>query len=237
VRTIEEMYAALEHELRSPVGAALLHARLAALQLRDSDNRELPLAALTTVIQEIARLDAILSRLARVSTPLVSRRPLDLARAIPAIIHRLALAEPQLRWLAVVHLRGDLRGRWDGAALEEVIGNLVDNALKFGEGGGPIDVTAVRDGELVRISVHDDGIGIAPRDQSRIFERFERAVPPRTYRGLGLGLWVARALVEAQCGTIAVTSALGRGATFTVTLPVERPPRARGRGAGALPRA
>jgi signal transduction histidine kinase len=69
------------------------------------------------------------------------------------------------------------------------------------------------------VEVEDQGIGIAPRDQERIFGRFERAVSARQYGGLGIGLWIARCLVEAHGGTIRVRSAPDEGSTFTVELP------------------
>jgi signal transduction histidine kinase len=70
--------------------------------------------------------------------------------------------------------------------------------------------------------VRDQGIGIAPDDQARIFERFERAVPTRHYGGFGLGLWLVRQIIEALGGTIAVESEVGKGSLFTVGLPLRR---------------
>jgi two-component system, LuxR family, sensor kinase FixL len=76
--------------------------------------------------------------------------------------------------------------------------------------------------DAARIIVRDEGIGIAADQKMRIFERFERAVPSSHYSGLGLGLWIARQIVDAHGGTIDVDSELGHGATFTVTLPRSR---------------
>jgi len=73
--------------------------------------------------------------------------------------------------------------------------------------------------DAATLSVRDHGIGLAPEDQERVFERFERAVPLTRYRGLGVGLYVAREIVRAHGGSIRVESALGQGATFTIELP------------------
>jgi signal transduction histidine kinase len=95
------------------------------------------------------------------------------------------------------------------------------NALKYGR-GAPIEVRVSADGTAARLVVSDNGIGIDTADQTRIFQRFERAVSPRKFGGLGLGLWIASQLVDAHRGLIAVDSTPGKGATFTVTLPCRR---------------
>jgi len=92
-------------------------------------------------------------------------------------------------------------------------------ALERPEGGRgePIEVAVEEDGDLSRLTVKDHGIGIAPEDQARIFERFERAADARSFAGLGL--WIVRQIVEAMGGKIGVTSRLGEGSTFVVELP------------------
>ena len=109
-------------------------------------------------------------------------------------------------------------GTWDRARLDQVISNLIANALKYGN-NEPIQLTVTRTNADAILRVTDHGIGIATEEQSRIFERFERAVQHREDGGFGLGLWIARQIVEASGGTIEVTSAPNRGATFTVSLP------------------
>ncbi|XYH97327.1 sensor histidine kinase [Sorangium sp. So ce1128] len=108
--------------------------------------------------------------------------------------------------------------RLDRARMEQVITNLLSNAVKYGA-GAPIDVRVEADAERVRFAVHDCGIGIAPGDQARIFERFQRAASVMHYGGFGLGLWIVRLIVEQHGGAVRVESAPGRGATFSVELP------------------
>src|SRR5207247_2501898 len=106
-----------------------------------------------------------------------------------------------------IHLEteGDAAGVWDRARVEQVLSNLLANAVKYGA-GKPIEVR-VRGGDgAASFSVRDHGIGIAPEDQERIFQRFERAVSPSSYGGFGLGLWVSRQLVEAHRGCIEIES-------------------------------
>jgi signal transduction histidine kinase len=99
--------------------------------------------------------------------------------------------------------------------------NLLTNAIKYGP-GKPVAVRlSTPQPGTVQLEVQDQGIGLDPRDAARIFDRFERAVSASHYGGLGLGLYIARQIVQAHHGDIQVRSAPDRGATFTVTLPVE----------------
>lgn len=110
-------------------------------------------------------------------------------------------------------------GAWDASRLEQVVINLLWNALKFGA-GRPIELRVERRADAALLTLTDQGIGISPEAQARIFERFGRGVPASHYGGLGLGLFIARAIVEAHGGTIGVASEPGRGSTFTVELPL-----------------
>jgi len=109
-------------------------------------------------------------------------------------------------------------GHWDRLRLEVVVSNLVSNAIKYGQ-NKPITITVVSTELEGILRVQDQGIGIARDQQRGIFERFERAVSIQSYPGFGLGLWIARAVVEAMGGRIDLTSEPSAGATFTVTLP------------------
>lgn len=110
-------------------------------------------------------------------------------------------------------------GNWDRHRLEQVLSNLLGNAVKYGA-GKEIEIR-VRGGNPARLTVTDHGIGIAEELQHRIFEPFERAVSPLSYGGLGLGLYIARQIVEAHGGTISFHSEPGRATEFLVELPTE----------------
>jgi signal transduction histidine kinase len=103
--------------------------------------------------------------------------------------------------------------------VDQVLQNLLSNALKYGA-GQPIRLAVRAEGGRAHLEVQDRGIGIAPADQARIFERFERAVSGRNYSGLGLGRWIVGRIVEAHGGTVRLASAPGAGSTFTVELPL-----------------
>lgn len=117
-----------------------------------------------------------------------------------------------------LHVESPVVERWDRSRLAQVVCDLLDNAIKFSD-GNPIDVDLRREGAEAVLTVRDHGIGIPPDHLASIFAPFERAAPREHYSGLGLGLFIAKAIVEAHGGSIAVTSRLGEGATFVVRLP------------------
>jgi signal transduction histidine kinase len=145
--------------------------------------------------------------------------PLDLSSVVRDALDRWRDDLSRAHCALEVRLVESILGQWDRVRLEQIIDNLVANAVKFGA-GSPIEVVAEAEGACAHLVVRDHGIGIAPDDQRRIFERFERAVPRKHYGGLGLGLWIVRNLVEAHGGEISVSSEPGRGSRFEVTLPL-----------------
>jgi signal transduction histidine kinase len=109
----------------------------------------------------------------------------------------------------------------DPALLEQVLRNLYENAVKYAPSGGPVRTTAAHGDETVTLNVTDAGLGIASEHVREVFDRFRRVAADATVRGMGLGLYLSRHLVEAQGGTIEANSpGVGKGATFSITLPV-----------------
>jgi signal transduction histidine kinase len=136
-----------------------------------------------------------------------------------------------------------LRMTYDPTRIEQVMNNLVSNAIKYSPRGGTITVSAAGDDGFVRLSVSDQGMGIALEDQDHVFDPFRRTgASKEAIAGVGLGLFVARRIVEAHGGRISVESSLGKGSTFTVELPLRRelhgrlePLRANGRASAHAP--
>jgi signal transduction histidine kinase len=115
-------------------------------------------------------------------------------------------------------------GQADSRRLIQVLDNLISNAVKFSQAGGVVQVRLAERDDLVEVTVSDDGVGIAPQDSERIFERFYRTREGvGLAAGSGLGLVITKAIVEAHGGRIWVESALGEGSTFHFTLPKENP--------------
>ncbi len=212
------------HELKTPLTALEIQIRL--LQKADGRTRAAMSAqqleqAVEMIARQTTRLHALIENFLAVVHITSGRTDLDRAPVDLRDVVRDIVPHGQLTHLGpeIVVNAQEAVGLWDRARLEAVVANLVSNAVKFGE-GKPIRISVSCDGPVAHIAVSDHGIGIAPEEQTRIFEKFERAVSERHYGGFGLGLWVVRQIVEAHGGSIHVASAAGRGSTFVVELPL-----------------
>jgi signal transduction histidine kinase len=116
--------------------------------------------------------------------------------------------------------RTPVTGRWDPLRINQVITNLLSNAMKYGS-AHPIEIEVSAEDGRARVVVRDHGVGIAPEDQDRIFERFERLLPIHHFGGFGLGLWIVKQVAQAHGGEVRVESTPGEGSTFIVELPCE----------------
>ncbi|RKH66427.1 response regulator [Corallococcus interemptor] len=227
LRARDDFLSVAAHELRTPLAAFQLHLELVERGLgRDAPAKALErLKQARAFIRRLASLVDVLMDVSQITSGRMklTRTDVDLGDLLVEVTR---FAEEEARrdgTPLTVDVKGPVMGTFDPSRISQVVHNLVANALKFGR-GRPVDVTLRPDGEYVRLSVVDHGIGIKPEDRERIFERFERAVSTHNYGGLGLGLWVSRQVVEAHQGRIDVEDTPGGGTTFRVTLPLREPP-------------
>ena len=220
LRVRDEFIRIASHELSTPLTSTKLAlARLERLPLPEAAARSV--AVIRRQVQALERLVAEMLDTTRLQ---IGRARLDPQRAdLVEIVREAAapLAEGEGQEIALSGAPS-LVGRWDAARLEQVVSNLLTNAVKYGE-GRRVDVEVGARGERARIVVRDRGIGIPLEAMGRIFEPFERAASVAMYAGLGLGLYIARRIVEMHGGRITAASAPGEGSTFTVDLPIECP--------------
>ncbi|MFP2908741.1 ATP-binding protein [Pyxidicoccus sp. 3LFB2] len=222
----DEFLSIASHELKTPLTP--LQLRLQAL--RRETQRGSPTVPTSTVAtqldvvqRQVTKLSALINGLldvSRISSGRLSldREPMDLAELARDVISRFSLTANQAGSPVTLHARDDMRGSWDRLRVDQVLTNLLTNALKYGA-GKPVHLYLSGDEAHVRIVVEDSGIGIAPEHLSLVFERFGRAVSERHYGGLGLGLYITRQIVESHGGEVRVDSTPGQGSRFEVVLP------------------
>lgn len=229
IRLRDEFLSVASHELRTPLTTLKLQVSAMLHELRRTP-------AAPGSLERFQRLDVQVDRMTRLVNQL-----LDVSRIVdgrlalePQEVDLRALAQEIVDWFrdqaararCPIVLSGAPRvvGQWDASRIGQVLTNLLSNALKYGA-GHPIEVSVEQDGDEARLVVSDHGIGVAAEDQQRIFERFERAASVRNYGGLGLGLWIAKEIVEKHGGRIRVESRPREGASFIVELPLQAPAR------------
>ena len=214
----------VSHELRSPMAAVIGASRTLQDRWRmlSADQRESFLALIGDETSRLAELVGDVLDTSRIEAGTFSYRfdEVDLGRIVDEAVEAAVLAQQEVPVVASV--RGALPAiRGDRARLRQVIGNLIENAVKYSPEGGEVRVSAVAANGAVQIAVRDTGPGIPREQQRRIFEKFGRVdVPGASKPGTGLGLFIARSIAEAHGGSLDVNSGAEPGSTFTLSLPV-----------------
>ncbi|MCY1017713.1 sensor histidine kinase [Pyxidicoccus sp. MSG2] len=223
VRVRDDFLSIASHELRTPLTALQIQVQsltkgplLAALDGRVK-------ARVEGAERSVGRMIQLVDDLLDVSRVNAGRLELhleevNLSELVQEVVTRMQPEVGRSGSQLSMSLPERVTGRWDRSRVDQVFCNLLSNALKYGE-GKPVEATVEMDEARAWLRVHDHGIGIAPEEQGRIFERFERSVSDRHFGGFGLGLWIVRRVLDAMGGSIRVQSALGKGATFVVELP------------------
>jgi PAS domain S-box-containing protein len=226
LRVRDDFLSIAGHELKTPLATLLLQVQSALrVVAREPDNPTLP-GRLERAASSGLRLEALINQLLDVSRITAHRLELTPERlsfggVVRAVVDRFEESAARAGCPLNVQLERGVIGFVDRLRLEQIVTNLLSNAIKYGKGAA-VEVCVHREGPRALLRVIDHGIGISMDQQQRIFERFERAVETREYGGFGLGLWIVRRLVELMGGAIRVDSAPGRGASFTVELPLDR---------------
>ena len=217
----DEFLVIASHELRTPItNVSLKLQQLLRLCERPAPREEL-CAAAESAMRESRRLASLIDMLldAQVSKGhmVLKLTDVNLRDIVTEVVERMQPYADEAGSQLLVHVP-DIQGQWDRLRIEQVVTNLLFNAIKYGR-GRPVQITGRSTPDSAILEVVDQGIGVMRADAGRIFEKFERAVPAE-HGGLGLGLFITRQIVEAHHGELAMTSTVGVGSTFRVTLPV-----------------
>jgi PAS domain S-box-containing protein len=231
LRERDDFISVAAHELRTPLTALQLKLQSVDHSLKRPPAGDADLTRMTSrvegALRQTERLGQLVERLLDVSRVVggrldLDRQPCDLVAVVADVVTELTEHAQASGSPLVMTSSGPVPGRWDRDRILQVVRNVVANAVKYGA-GHPVTITVERAGALARLTVADQGIGIAAEDLPRLFGRFERAAPVRHFGGLGLGLYISRHIVEGHGGAISVESQPGRGATFRVELPLDGP--------------
>jgi signal transduction histidine kinase len=226
----DEFLAVAAHELRTPLTSMLLHIEAIERTLPIEEAPETTLHVppteqkrIAAVARQARRLSGLIDSMLDVSKLTGGHLSLELAEVdvtalVREIVHRFAPDAAAAACPLTLRLDQPIVGVLDATRLDQIVTNLIANALKYGA-GSPVEIGVEGDDQVIRLTVRDHGIGISPADHKRIFLRFERAADERQYAGAGLGLWITNELVKALGGRISVHSTPGTGASFTVVLP------------------
>jgi signal transduction histidine kinase len=227
IRARDEFLVLAAHELRTPLTALQLFAHDA--HTTGSRGAAADAARGVALERQVRRLGTLIERLfdaarLRAQGLILALDWCDLA----AIVRERASAAGQRQRPGsspiAVQASAPVVGRWDRTRTAQLVDELLDNAIKFGQ-GRPIEIELESDGKVAVLTVHDHGVGIPADRIAAVFSPFERAVPKEHFGGLGLGLHVAKSIVDAHGGSIEATSGPGQGTTIVARLPIAAPPQ------------
>ncbi|MFJ2690478.1 ATP-binding protein [Pseudomonas sp. NPDC087336] len=228
VRMRDDFMSIVAHEVRTPLNGLILETQLRKMHLARDNAAAFTLDKMHAMVDRDERQIKSLIRLiedmldvSRIRTGKLSIRPthFDLAALVRGLLHNFAQQIEAAEASVSLDAEQPVMGDWDEFRIEQVISNLLTNALRYGA-KSPISLKVYSENNEARVEVRDYGIGISEENQQRIFQQFERVSANHVAAGLGLGLFISEQIVAAHGGTITVESRIGEGALFRVCLPL-----------------
>jgi len=228
LRTRDEFLSIASHELKTPLTSLLLELELALKSIIESPGKSLSITQLARSIEnaqwQSKRLNQLINNLldlSRVSTEKLGLvyQILDLSELVKDITNRLEKELKMSGYTLTLKTKQSVIGNWDKLRIEQILTNLLTNAIKYGQ-RKPIEVKVESDDFQAKLIVKDHGIGIPKKFLASIFSPYERATDSQQDQSLGMGLYITKQLVEAHGGKISVRSKPNEGTVFTVELPL-----------------
>ncbi|MGF6202069.1 hybrid sensor histidine kinase/response regulator [Pseudomonas laurylsulfatiphila] len=228
VRMRDDFMSIVAHEVRTPLNGLILETQLRKMHLARDNAAAFTLDKMHAMVDRDERQIKSLIRLiedmldvSRIRTGKLSIRPtrFDLSTLVRDLLHNFSRQIDAAETSVTLDAEQPVIGNWDEFRIEQVISNLLTNALRYGA-KSPVSVKVYSEGGQALVDVRDQGIGISEENQTRIFQQFERVSDRQAVAGLGLGLFISEQIVTAHGGTITVQSRIGEGALFRVCLPL-----------------
>ena len=231
VKMRDDFMSMVSHELRTPLNTLGLESQMRRMHIQrgtmpgadqwkgmvERDERQIRgMLRLIDDMLDVSRL--------RSGSLSITPAPIDLKPLLELVVDGFSAQMGAARCSLSLDAPESAKGVWDEYRIEQVLANLLTNAARYGA-GRPVQVRLFTRVDMAVVEVRDEGIGISEQDQSRIFDQFERATPKNAAGGLGLGLYIARQIVQAHGGEVSVSSQPGAGSTFTVRLPLREEDR------------
>ncbi|VVM40365.1 hybrid sensor histidine kinase/response regulator [Pseudomonas fluorescens] len=228
VRMRDDFMSIVAHEVRTPLNGLILETQLRKMHLARDNAAAFTLDKMHAMVDRDERQIKSLIRLiedmldvSRIRTGKLSIRPsrFDLSTLVRDLLYNFSSQIEAAETSVTLDAEQPVIGNWDEFRIEQVISNLLTNALRYGA-KSPVSVKVYSEGDRALVDVQDQGIGIGEENQKRIFQQFERVSARHAVAGLGLGLFISEQIVAAHGGTITVQSRIGEGALFRVCLPL-----------------
>lgn len=228
VRMRDDFMSIVAHEVRTPLNGLILETQLRKMHLARDNAAAFTLDKMHAMvdrderqIKNLIRLIEDMLDVSRIRTGKLSIRPtcFDLSALVRELLQNFSRQIDAAETSVTLDAEQPVIGNWDEFRIEQVISNLLTNALRYGA-KGPISVKVYSEEGRALVDVQDQGIGISEENQERIFQQFERVSAKHAVAGLGLGLFISEQIVTAHGGTITVQSRIGEGALFRVCLPL-----------------
>lgn len=228
IRARDEFFSIASHELKTPITSLKLLLQMNQRGVNPTTGTVPPVEKLakmlTTSLKHVDQLTHLVDDLLDVVKIRTGKfsfnfEPLNISDLVKELVERYSSAVAAAKCELELSIEPMIVGLWDRTRIEQVVVNLLSNAVKYAP-GAPVKIKVNREGETARIVVQDLGPGIPAELQAKIFDRFERAIVSRKVAGLGLGLFIAKQIVESHNGTIQIKSDQGNGSTFIIDLPL-----------------
>lgn len=224
----DEFMSMVAHEMRTPLNTLFLEVQLRQTQLKKNnleafspDQLDKMLQRSDRQLRSIIRLIEDMLDVSRIKNGKLSIKPVatNLSELVARVVADLTPCAKESGAVILAQTEPVVSGVWDAFRIEQIITNLLTNAIRYGR-GKPIQVRVTATAQEASVEVEDQGLGIAPEDQARIFDPFERAANTHVKCGLGLGLYISRQLAEAHHGVLQLNSRKEQGSTFTLKIPL-----------------